>query len=127
VTLETTPLYVRAGAVVPMGPVRQYVDEPSAEPLTLTVYPGADGSSVWYEDDGRWRPGSHVALDWRDASRTLTIRLTPGSRVPDDAPRRLRVVLAGSTASKDVTFDGKPTAVNFDVRTMNVGAAAEQL
>ena len=25
VTLETTPLYVRAGAVIPMGPVKQYV------------------------------------------------------------------------------------------------------
>jgi alpha-glucosidase/alpha-D-xyloside xylohydrolase len=40
VTLETTPLYVRAGAVIPMGPVKQYVDEKVDGPLTLTVYPG---------------------------------------------------------------------------------------
>ena len=34
-TLETTPLYVRAGAVIPMGPVKQYVDEHVDGPLTL--------------------------------------------------------------------------------------------
>jgi alpha-glucosidase/alpha-D-xyloside xylohydrolase len=45
VDLETMPLYVRAGAVLPMGPVKQYVDEPVDGPLTLTVYPGASGSS----------------------------------------------------------------------------------
>ncbi len=43
VDLATMPLYVRAGAVIPMGPVKQYTDEPSDEPMTLVVYPGADG------------------------------------------------------------------------------------
>ena len=38
------PLLVRAGAIVPTGPVKQYADEPSSEPLTLTIYPGADGT-----------------------------------------------------------------------------------
>ncbi len=52
VDLFTIPLYVRAGAVVPMGPVRQYAMEPSEEPVTLHVYPGADGQFSWYEDDG---------------------------------------------------------------------------
>ena len=52
VDLATTPLYVRAGTVLPMGPVKQYADEPSDEPTTLVVYPGADGTSMLYEDDG---------------------------------------------------------------------------
>ncbi|MGH7448203.1 MAG: TIM-barrel domain-containing protein, partial [Longimicrobiales bacterium] len=40
VDLATMPLYVRAGAVLPLGPVKQYADEPVDEPVTLIVYPG---------------------------------------------------------------------------------------
>ncbi len=43
VDLETIPLYVRAGAIIPVGPVKQYTSEPIDEPITLRVYPGADG------------------------------------------------------------------------------------
>ena len=53
VDLETMPLHVRAGAIIPMGPVKQYVDEPVDGPLTVTVYPGADGAFAMYDDDGR--------------------------------------------------------------------------
>ena len=44
VDLATVPLYVRAGAIVTMGPVKQYSSEVVAGPLTVTVYPGADGT-----------------------------------------------------------------------------------
>jgi alpha-glucosidase len=51
--LETTPLFVRAGAVIPMGPEMNYFGEKTG-PLTLTIYADAKGrahGSV-YEDDG---------------------------------------------------------------------------
>ena len=44
VDLETMPLHVRAGAIIPLGPVKEYVDQPVDAPLTLVVYPGADGA-----------------------------------------------------------------------------------
>ncbi|MGD0301236.1 MAG: TIM-barrel domain-containing protein, partial [Bryobacteraceae bacterium] len=44
VDLETMPLYVRAGAILPFGPVKQYTSEQVDAPLTLSIYPGADGS-----------------------------------------------------------------------------------
>ncbi len=50
--LERLPLFVRAGSVVPMWPVMQYVGERPVEQLTLQIYPG-NGKSVLYEDDGR--------------------------------------------------------------------------
>jgi len=53
VDLETMPLYVRAGAILPLGPVKQYVDESVAAPLEFTIYSGADGAFFLYEDDGR--------------------------------------------------------------------------
>src|SRR5262249_43302284 len=52
VDLETMPLYVGGGAVVPMGPVKQYTGEKVDEPLTIAVHPGADGAFALYEDDG---------------------------------------------------------------------------
>ncbi|ELR98242.1 glycoside hydrolase family 31 protein [Gloeocapsa sp. PCC 73106] len=50
--LEIMPLYVKAGAIIPMQPVMQYVDEQVVEELTLRIYPG-NGEFTLYEDDGR--------------------------------------------------------------------------
>ena len=52
VDLRTMPIYVRAGAIIPFDPVRQYTDEPVSEPTTLRVYRGADGEFTLYDDDG---------------------------------------------------------------------------
>ena len=38
VDIETMPLHIRAGAILPLGPIRQYVDEPVDGPLTVTIY-----------------------------------------------------------------------------------------
>lgn len=50
--LDTIPLFVKAGTVLPMQPVQQHTGEPPAETITLRVYPGV-GESLWYEDDGQ--------------------------------------------------------------------------
>ncbi|MGD1995548.1 MAG: glycoside hydrolase family 31 protein [Anaerolineae bacterium] len=50
-SLERIPLLVRAGSVVPMWPVMDYVGQQPVETLTLHVYPGR-GVSWLYEDDG---------------------------------------------------------------------------
>ena len=52
VDLETMPLFVRAGARVPLGPVKHYTDEVVDEPLAIVVLPGAEGRFTLFEDDG---------------------------------------------------------------------------
>jgi len=118
VDLATTPLYVRAGAVIPMDPVRQYTDEPHTEPTTLVVYPGADGESAWYEDDGKsfdYRRGDAMRLimTWRDSSRRLSIRLAPGYTLRAPSPRRLNLRVAGSSTTKSIDFTGRPIDTNL--------------
>jgi alpha-glucosidase len=118
VDLETTPLYVRAGAVIPIGPVKQYVDQPVDGPLAIVVYPGADGSSSVYEDDGRsfdYRKGQfmRIAATWRDAGRRLTLTLAPGSRMLPPGTRHIEVRLAGQSVGKPVRFNGKPVEVRL--------------
>ena len=55
--LDELPLFVRGGAILPMGPVMQHTAERPTDPLTLVLYvstrsPDADDSSTLYEDDG---------------------------------------------------------------------------
>lgn len=49
--LERMPLYVRAGSIIPMAPVMQYVDERPLDQLTLRIWKGT-GEFTLYEDDG---------------------------------------------------------------------------
>ena len=111
VDLETMPLYVRAGAILPLGPVKQYVDEQVDAPIEVIVYPGADGSFSLYEDDGRsfnYRNGEWmgVEMSWNDARRLLTLRLARGSRMLPPGRRDLIVRLR--QAARRITFDGHP-------------------
>ncbi|MGO9257886.1 MAG: TIM-barrel domain-containing protein [Bryobacteraceae bacterium] len=118
VDLETIPLYVRAGAVIPMGPVRQYTGEKVEGPLVLWVHPGADGSFSLYEDDGEtfdYRQGEfmRVSLAWNDRQRRLTLRLANGSKMLPPAKRDLMVHVAGEAVSREVVFDGRPLQVQL--------------
>jgi len=118
VDLETMPLYVRAGAIIPMGPVRQYTSETVDEPLTLVVYPGTDGEFDLYEDDGSsfdYRTGAWMGINirWRDAERRLTLALTPGSQMLPPSPRPIVVRLAGSESGSRVNFSGEPVQIRL--------------
>jgi alpha-glucosidase len=50
--LDKIPLFVRQGAIIPMGPDLQHSSEHPLDPLTLAIYPGDDRSLTLYEDDG---------------------------------------------------------------------------
>jgi alpha-glucosidase (family GH31 glycosyl hydrolase) len=50
--IDKEPVFVKAGSIIPMGPVMQWVDQLPATPLTLDIYPGGQTSYTLYEDDG---------------------------------------------------------------------------
>jgi alpha-glucosidase (family GH31 glycosyl hydrolase) len=117
VDLQTMPLFVRAGSILPIGPVKQYADEPSSEPLRLTVYPGADGRFELYEDDGisfAYEQGafSIIVLEWDESTHML--HLSPGAGKHTQA-REFTVMLAGkeSTHSRKSTFYGQPLSIRL--------------
>lgn len=116
VDLETIPMYVRAGAIVPMGPERQYAAEPSEEPVTLMIYPGADGKFSWYEDDGssfRYRQGEFARIEcaWEDGSRKLTLAWAAGSRPSPGKKAKVQAVDTGTT--KVVTLTSRSVTVEL--------------
>jgi alpha-glucosidase/alpha-D-xyloside xylohydrolase len=125
VDLETMPLYVRAGSILPLGPVKQFVDEKVDGPLSISIYPGANASFLLYEDDGRsfnYRKGDWmgIVMIWDDAYRKLSLTLALGSRLLAPSPRRIEVELAG--VRKAVQFDGSPVSVSFPGGARNTGS-----
>ena len=52
--LDTVPMFVRAGAIIPTGPPLNYVGEKPVDPITFNIYPDDAGtaSTILYEDDG---------------------------------------------------------------------------
>jgi chromate reductase len=118
VDLATMPLYVRAGAVIPTGPVRQYDGDTVPGNSLLTVYPGADGTSTLYDDDGRtfdYRNGAwmRIVIEWRDAERRLRLRLAPGSRMLAPMERSFDVRAVDSSSSTTVRFSGRTVDIQL--------------
>jgi len=109
------PIFVRAGAIVPLGPVKQYTSEPVEGPLTVQIYPGADGAFTLYEDDGHsldYERGDWMGVEmrWMEASRRLTLRLARGSRMRGPS-RRIELQVAGRRGSRQAIFDGRPLEI----------------
>jgi alpha-glucosidase (family GH31 glycosyl hydrolase) len=116
VDLETMPLFVREGSILPLGPVKQFSAEKVDEPLSISIYPGADASFLLYEDDGTsfdYRRGEWMGtqMAWDDTRKILGLRLALGSRMSSPKARAIKVQLAEVT--RNITFDGKPVEVSF--------------
>lgn len=121
--IDEFPLFVRAGSIVPLGPVVQYVDEQPDAPYEIRIYPGADGRFTLYEDDGetyRYEKGEYatVALAWDDARRTLRIGAREGGFPDMTAQRTLNVRLmpsrpGGRMQAKTVRFGGEAVELQF--------------
>jgi alpha-glucosidase/alpha-D-xyloside xylohydrolase len=116
VNLETIPLYVKAGAVVPIGPVKQHTGEVSSEPVVLRVYPGADGAMTLYEDDGvsfNYEKGAftRIVCSWNDGSRTLSLKADAKGRIPKG--KVFSVEIAGSADSKRLTMSGVSASIRL--------------
>lgn len=66
--LDRLPLFVRAGAILPLGPVMQHDGERPLDEVTLLAYPDGSSSFTLYEDDGV----SNAYLQGRSLRTTFT-------------------------------------------------------
>ncbi|MFB7517101.1 NPCBM/NEW2 domain-containing protein [Streptomyces sp. NPDC056144] len=111
--LDTLPLFVRAGAAVPMWPgdIRSYTDRAPGDPIAWDVYPQGSSSFELYEDDG-------VTREHR-TGRFATQRadVTAPAAGPGDVTVRI--------GASQGTYTGKPTArpYSFTVHTGDAPAA----
>jgi len=99
--IETIPLYIKAGSIVPMGPYLQYATEKAADPVEIRVYPGANAEFVLYEDENdtyNYEQGKYstIALNWDEAQKTLTIGNRQGDFPGMLKDRTFRIVWVNS-------------------------------
>jgi alpha-D-xyloside xylohydrolase len=81
--LDMIPVFVKAGAIVPMGKFMQYSNEKPADTLEIRVYTGADGKFELYEDEGdnyNYENGGYAVIPftWTEKNQTLTIEKREG-------------------------------------------------
>jgi alpha-D-xyloside xylohydrolase len=114
------PLLVRAGSIVPLGPVEQYVNQKPDSPVELRIYPGADGHFTLYADDGltyHYEQGqrSNIAMTWNQKTGTLTLGPRQGTykNMPAKQQFHVRLLRSGQWSEKDVTYNGQALSVHF--------------
>jgi alpha-glucosidase len=114
VPLDVIPFYVRAGTILPMGPVIQSTAE-AEDPLEVRIYPGADADFSLYEDDGTtyaYEDGAftRIYMQWDEHKYVLTILKRRGYYPRMLATRHLLVTLPNGF-TKQVTYTGRKLTV----------------
>jgi len=124
--LDEYPLYVRAGAIVPMYGDRVKNLHRNDEAVTLAVFPGGDGSFSLYEDNG---DDKHYAAEYartplRSVREGNTLTVTIGRREGGyrgmPAARKFVVKAVASALPESVTVDGRPAEWRYDSRELAV-------
>ena len=126
--IETIPLYIKAGSIVPMGSFLQYATEKPADVIELRIYPGADGKFVIYEDENdtyNYEKGQYATIEfeWNDKAKTLTVGDRKGNFKGMLNERKFNVVLVkpgvgtgveiSTKFDKSVTYSGKKILVKI--------------
>ncbi|MEZ2339433.1 glycoside hydrolase family 31 protein [Mucilaginibacter sp. RCC_168] len=114
--IDILPLYVKAGSIIPMGPHMEYATEKPANNIELRIYPGADGSFKFYEDENdnyNYEKGQYATfnLNWNDKTRKLTISDTKGKFPGMLKSRTFNIVMVKGSHGANVEVTDKADKV----------------
>lgn len=120
VTFETRfdrlPLFVRAGAILPLAPVTQWAQQSAWDNLELRVYPGAHGTFTLYEDEGdnyNYEQGAYstIFMTWNDTRQELTLHARQGKGFPGMLRERTFQILWPDGTHRQVNYSGSEIVV----------------
>lgn len=114
--LAHSPLYIKAGTILPQGPEVQYTSEKKWDNLELLIYPGANGEFTLYEDEGdnlNYENGAYstIKMTWNDKAKTLTIGQRQGSF--DGMLTSRTFIVKTPNGQKSVSYNGKKVSVKL--------------
>ncbi len=112
-----SPLYVKAGSIIPLAEDMQYTSEKPWNYLTLKVYPGENAEFELYEDEGdnyNYLDGKYsgIKMSWNDRKRVLTIDNRKGSYEGMPVQRIFNVVMPDGRM-KEIKYNGKRVSVKM--------------
>ena len=105
------PVFVRAGSILPYGPVNQSTADKTTEPIEIRIYPGQDATFTLYEDDG-WSTDyeqgkcSRLTFSWNDRTRQLIINKRQGNYEETALSPGFRIVVVGGK-SRTIHYTSK--------------------
>jgi alpha-D-xyloside xylohydrolase len=120
--IDIIPVYVKAGAILPIGPSVQYATEKKWDELEIRVYPGADGEFTLYEDENdnyNYETGSYstILFKWNDKDGKLTIGERKGKFAGMLVHRKFNIKLISNKLNtqtdKIIEYDGKQLVVKL--------------
>ncbi len=114
--LQTMPLYVKEGSIVPFGPALQYTAEKTADTITLYVYTGKNAAFTLYEDEDlnyNYEKGAfaNIGFNYSEAAKTLTIEERKGSFTNMLQNRVFNIVWISKDKPVAYNLDKKPNAI----------------
>jgi alpha-glucosidase/alpha-D-xyloside xylohydrolase len=115
IDLATMPLFVKAGAIIPIDAIRQSTSDTTAAALTIKIYEGANGSFELYEDDGVSRDylkGVYqlTKFSWDEKLKSLTIE-TLNKMNHQPINRQFIIEWIGQQKRKAIKYQGKKTII----------------
>ena len=127
--LDTLPVYVRSGSILPLQPLIQNSDETPVGPLQLQVYPGPQCAGSLYLDDGhtfRYQHGDYLRQTFTCQSDARSVRVNfnarQGSYVPwwktvevviyDWPSKGAEAKLSGSVSPLKTSYDATKHALH---------------
>ena len=115
--IDVVPMYVRAGAILPMGPEMNYVGEKPFDPLTLTIYPDAktEAATTIYEDDGStlaYRQGAfrRTVVNVTKSGAGMQIKIGAPEGSYNAGTRGITFVVKSAPTARLLSLDGRPLA-----------------
>jgi len=123
--LDTIPLYVRSGSIVPIGPDITYVDEQPNATLELRVYAGQSGHFTLYDDEGdnyNYEQGhfATIQLSWDEASRCLTLHERSGSYPGIPVSRVFRIVICDGLSNPLLSEEAMARTVLYEGQEISI-------
>jgi alpha-glucosidase (family GH31 glycosyl hydrolase) len=116
-SLETLPLFVRSGSIIPEQPDMDYTDQKPPDSLIVDVYARGNSRFSLYEDDGLsldYDHGKSAVTPLSSEASASVFRFTIGASVGEYAGQRVNrsylVRLLGRSEPSSVTVDGTTIA-----------------
>jgi len=127
-SISQTPVYLRAGAIVPMQPPMQYTGQRPVDPLILNIWPLDNGQSSTYtvyadaSNSEAYKRGvySLTPVTATEHGDTLTVEIAPeeGSYPGMITSRGYELRLPADWPPESVTDNGRPVAWTYDGNTL---------
>ncbi len=122
--LDTLPVYVRGGSILPLQSLIQSTDETPKGPLELRVYPGEQCTGSIYLDDGhtfRYQQGEFLRQAFSCQSDSNSLRVKFGARQGSYAPwwKTVEVVIydwPSARADAKLSNGASPLKTSYDAQ-----------